>query len=832
MQRQSNKKQKQLREARTKARFEAKEVTAEFTLATEEQKATIQALKAKIDGHVISVNRPYSYALSMLVTTVTVGPLALHQYNPINYLLYKRFTQPRIARLHKIIDEDYEARNSIAPSFQKLCAMLEEKFYEKFFKKPPPKGNLLVNVYEALGELDRRVNAAPTHESYTSDLKKLFMEYANSMHKMRTSHLQENNPEMEKFAKKNRFDLLNFNNLPPDLRKHITENYPTYKVTSDIDNFTSQKLFLETSKTISDFTTYLAIDKEYHSSSNQLQKLFVAQKIRAESDNILFPFHIALTLAIQFSIVDYGFRLNYPYGVFENNISTECISESQANQVIKLLIDNEASTGKIAGRNKWYARFFSFFVIPFACVLLSSTDEPSPEVIIFAVSLAMAAARNFCEDALDYFADDIETALKKSEARIDELLAGHNYTRSTLQNDILSASQITINFKSTSGTGIAPEKVASAFVDSLDHHNVPIISLHQNKVKLTANFVENASMLRRGYHFTRRTFRRPDANDATVKLAKIRKTFQQNIARHNDILALKKQIKKLLTATSGTDTRFVQISKTDKNGLPDITIEFNLPDWMKDFTQELSEIFANSAAVKVANQANKKINVLIEQFTSVDEAKLQTLIEKIKLNRKKQQNTVQVENKSEVKSTPTPKTVSAEPEVVKPPKRWQLSTDESKKEHQPETKDETPDAIQERLANRLGATVIADAPIYPISNSQVRDYKSYTNSTHFVRNCLDRNKVPEELYNAVQSAVQNAEFAAPKGEQGFLFWEHRERDQNRKRFMTSLKLKFLGKRFGDIRVMARKVVTDAKNDNGVLHEIVGVCYKAHKTQGR
>jgi hypothetical protein len=306
--------------------------------------------------------------------------------------------------------------------------------------------------------------------------------------------------------------------------------------------------------------------------------------------------------------------------------------------------------------------------------------------------------------------------------------------------------------------------------------------------------------------------------DCALHAEKIKLLFAEGIKRESAITVLRKQVKQLLQACFMDPTLYLFISdKAERTGLPIAKIEFTLPVTAKDYRLQFIVSFIENELT--FEEINDRISIIMTGASHGDEKQLAALCKQL---------TTAIQREAE-------KSIVQPPPIV-------VAVD---------SKEEKVRALSYRSSGRIGLTIIArmttlpkqitlhrtikwgnliydssreDNTIYLLNTGQFHNFKTFSNSWHFVSNALVSNKKPmtDALFKAFHDQVTAPVLVSPEANQGFVLWKAKKaKDQNGVPFTTSLKVKILGV-FGKGKYRAYTDQKTAEDGRAVLHTVRGV----------
>lgn len=761
------------------------------------REAQLYALQAEISSLAGEALRPYSAASNVALVFLFVWPF-VHLEN-----IYFRTMRDKYFENHPNHLEEIQAVNEVERTYYG-ARETSRRVVGQFFPADEPDLETLLVRFE---NLDPPTNPLVYQESL-SNLKKLFAVCAD-------------------MAQKNIDYFFKLVNLGP----YFANNGLGYPI----------KVIL--SKTANLIQNNQKLRQNRQDAANTYARECTDRDI-TEINNVA---KIGSSLLLQFTGLAHRLvRWQFPHGLYESRQPFRFRPEDLEDKELesKLVALRDRVKNRAAQTQSVMPYFTACSLGVLSALYFGQLEDLDPRIVALAFGLGISGLKDTYLAITSYSQKkSLKDNFSTSKTRLNDLLHLENYEPTVTiseSQESLAASQFTVRFP---GNGaLKAEKMASIFVQSLNFHHVPTVSYHHNRVTLAANFVDHPSWFKRGYHFCRRVIRFGAENDPAIKLKKVRDLFVMSVDRHKQIIELKRNVYKLLSKILGTrDVEILSLPQLDNNGLPFITIEFSIKkNWIKPFADQIAKLFTpNSTQVKVTDEG---IHVVVtghqniqDQWESIlkdltaakladeEQSRKNAAVQQVQT---KPQQIVQAregtEEKNETKEKHTKKKTQKHKPKQEPPKEKLSLEEERKRAREIESKE---------LAKRfhLSEKEREAAPVFRIDSSQVRDYQSYQNTTHFIRNCLDENKVGTACYQKVQDYISHATMVVGRGKQGVKLWKgFSERDQDNGDFTTAIKISFYGEKdnIGDMRVYAR--LRETPGCNGALYEIVGVDAHAHR----
>lgn len=775
------------------------ESNRELQLASDTQQAKIRALNTEIAALVLDINRPYSTIISATTIPAIIGTLFLWKSSPFHpyYQSFENRAKNAVQDyLNPIITATSEMHHTLLEEFERLSNELVRIYLENRPNKTPEE--MLNGIIDAIDKNHIRVGHLKNVE--------LFKKYFITIHNRALLELEAG-------------------------------------ATNDNDLFDHSAPYKYTFRELYYKTRALLVIYNKHAPELLQQAIALTNTLSTDTArmfaNISFAItKVAFAMPGQYLVIDRILQRYFPYGICQSASPTNRhVTELEAAKTIQSLLNFKTSLYKKARRNIIAARIFSFFVCPLVTYLLANIENPTPELIIIAISLAGTALKDALKDSQALWQNcSLSSDLKKAEKNIKTLLL-HNHEALCVRGRTLAASHFSIHFKRVNGCSLSPENLATLFVDSLEHHKINVIAHHDNNVILAANFVKLDSYFHSGYKQCLRKVKLLTSEKSNETITQLQLTFQGCIEHQEAILILKGQVRKFLHIILESPEFICKKSFDDKTSFPEVVIEFNLPIWMKDYSTDISDLFSSNNIRIYEN--NELLNIMITGATSLKALALDRLAAKIKTQVRQrilnQEEKLRNEKLQIIQPKNTTNTLSYYVQKQKTSNSDSKSDTKMGSQEEKEKYHEKPFNFAAKF--NLSVSEEKNAPVYPINNAKVRDYQSYVNSNHLIRNLLDINKTPTDLYDAVQKCTEDAKFVARENEQGWVLWKAKGKDQMGATFVSSLKLKLLGKRFGNLSVKAKhRSGPDGqplRGPNGeLLHEVVGILVKSHKKQGK
>ncbi|GEM_PF-4690274 len=770
------------------------------------ENAEDQALRAEIKSHVYSINRPYSALMSAFIFPVLLDALLLEEWSPLRGS-FESLEQSYF----NYFTEDIEKRAALAKS---IFASLQKSFEE-----------YTVYLRSLYLLLQRGIPQAPLSENHEAILAKIdgASDRLIDKHTIKKKLIEMYNAAVEHCAP---------STAQPTMRvRYFKKN--SLLDPNDANQYSIKQIFQATQGTMANHKKFM--DKLF----TDAPKKYVEQETTLQMNRWIKYASVAGAMVLQYVFMDRALQWKFPHGIKLQCYAPFFVNNTQDEK--ETLKDFELRLRKKARRNIMVARVITLAVIPAAVYLLESYEKMSPRMMIFALSMAAAGCKDLLKDGMLWYGNrQYSQQLEYAENAIKFLLTDCKYSVEPRIKSVIEACQMTVSFGHSKEYNVSPEKMARTFVGTLNFHQVGVVTSRSNKVVLAANFVQDHSMMGRGYQRVKRFLRR---SGKLSTLSEISETFHSNLTRHSEISDLKKQLKKLLCAVfrGKNHVSFLQIPQIDHNGFPDIFIEFNLPASMVQFKKEFEELFSSEHVEFEPNESG--LSVTLQHYVKIDEEKLQVLIKKInEQNEKARQDEIALrarifeQKEGEAKAPATVSPAPAEEGSIKSRlKTVKAEKDNTDKKETTQHQEEKKALAELHKLFHLSEAEIKKAPLLPIASGSVRDFKTFRNTHHFVRCTLDAeeaNAIVPEIYAAIEGQLKDPAFAAKKGQQGFRLWKE-SGIKELKGEQSSLKLKLLGDRFGDYRVMAVQKWpppgVKIPGNRHVLHELTAVVPDAHKT---
>lgn len=777
---------------------ETKSETATQAKTLEEKLALIQALQANIQRRIRHINRPAAMAVTAVTVPAVVSVLFLNE---------------RWSPFYKYYDQTYHA--AVEHYDEEIVRLMDEKVIapyvvpmqneiENFIREKKAALFLICNdkgfaedtcIDDALGFLDTNLEF--------KDVTNLF----------KTKLIEHFNVRLASFKQGGK--VIKFTDL----------------LDANVNKHTAKKLFHDVEEAGKKFI--LAVKDHFYKQGGSESKRISRNVL----NRYVVQYKVLAAMLAQYFIVEPLVTSRFPHGVFQDpipQVEALPVDSEEADSIIELLEEHDATLARVERRNAKYARIGSAVVLSGSFFDLSRMVGwlslngllPTELVIIFCIGLIATGSVDLLKDLYRLYESLVfegfslwggfvfESYFKQQQETLKNIVGTNSYELTSVNKGSLETSRFVLKFHKVKD-GMSPDKLARILKNILVSCGVKTKIVEGNGLIIPADFALDGEQIKR--------------------------LFVTAIEREQNIVTLEKQVRDLLGSCFIDDTAYLPMSGVTRAGLPITTIEFCLPLAANAYTQKFIELFAaNEIDI---TERNRQLSIVITGAACADANELKDLCDQLKAAIQKEAN-----DQKTAEPVATPSASAADNSEVdqddKSSVRRRVSAQtaaSAKSTENRDTKAVIPPPIAEPRRVIKWGKVVYDSDsktntAHPLNVGQFHNYRSFVNAHRFIMNGLVRKdakkssskkgQIRSEIYDAIDAHVKVPVLVPPKGRQGFVFWSSPQVDQNGNPFTSSMKLKLYGVfGKGDVRAFTRLVAVSPEGDQ--LHDVVAVNLKAH-----
>jgi hypothetical protein len=540
----------------------------------EQKLAFIQSLQSSTQRRIRNINRPLAMAATAVIVPTTFWLLFLQRWSPFYSVYNEHYRsgelhyQTEVSRLveEKVIAEHITPKKAIADGEMQFMTNAVLTL----------RGEPDIDDNASLDAILGKFDIDPTYKERARVLKTRLINFANR-------------------------NFIKFENVDTRIFEPFAE---------DINKYTVKELFHLVEKRIEDFFAFAkrAIYQQVQPQVKKITTLVINTNITT--------IKIVFSMLAQYFLIGPWIAKKFPHGVFQAQPpKVDCLpsTNEEADALIASLREHDAVLEQVERRNAKYARIASAAVVGGALYdltgltnLLTFGGLLSPElVIIFFIGLIATGSVNLLKDLYGLYEwYTFETVFERQQAHLKVVLGKNAYELTSVKRENLESSRFVLQFNKQRGDELSPDKLARIIKNIFACNGVKA-SLRKGQILIIPA-------------------------DCPLNSHYFRRLFAEGIKREQAIIELKKQVKQLLRAYAIDDTALLFMPSITKRGLPNVTIEFNLPLAAKKYHQQFIGLFAENE-IDIEEKENF-FNIRIKGGACVDQAQFKNFLNQLQLN--------------------------------------------------------------------------------------------------------------------------------------------------------------------------------------------------------